>query len=235
MVVTMPKRWKPKPWEEAYRVQGRLWRGGRLDAATILLLTEAGPVDGLWFDAGCGDGSNLVKLTERLAEHQDPAPIVGADLAVWGLRRAREAFQERDTPLVPLVQADMLHWPFADRAFTAIRAVHLVGHVRADDRPRAVAELVRVLRPGGRIVFAEFGTNDFRAGQGVEVEPHTWRRGHGVETHYFTEPELVALATDAGLVVDRVQVERFDVRYGDADRVRERWLVMASRPLEMPT
>lgn len=54
-------------------------------------------------------------------------------------------------------------------------------------------EITRVLKYGGKLFFRDFGVEDMRAGKGYEVEPGTYRRGHGVTTHYFTEDEAADL------------------------------------------
>lgn len=65
-------------------------------------------------------------------------------------RRALAAHEARFSVAV----ADAQALPFADASFDAVVANHMLYHV--PDRPRAIADLARVLRPGGRL-FA--GTN----------------------------------------------------------------------------
>ncbi|GAA2893623.1 demethylmenaquinone methyltransferase [Pseudonocardia halophobica] len=57
---------------------------------------------------------------------------------------------------VPKVAADALHLPFADDAFDAVTISFGLRNVA--DTARALAELARVTRPGGRLVVCEFGT-----------------------------------------------------------------------------
>jgi SAM-dependent methyltransferase len=81
--------------------------------------------------------------------------------------------------------------PFRDRAFDVVGAFDVVEHC-ADER-RAVAELCRVLRPGGRLLLSvpayrwAWSDHDVRAGH--------YRR--------YTRPRIVEVVADAGLVVDR--------------------------------
>jgi demethylmenaquinone methyltransferase/2-methoxy-6-polyprenyl-1,4-benzoquinol methylase len=55
---------------------------------------------------------------------------------------------------VPLVAADALHLPFADGRFDAVCISFGLRNVADPDR--ALAELARVTRPGGRLVVCEF-------------------------------------------------------------------------------
>jgi demethylmenaquinone methyltransferase/2-methoxy-6-polyprenyl-1,4-benzoquinol methylase len=55
---------------------------------------------------------------------------------------------------VPMVAADALHLPFADAGFDAVCISFGLRNVADPDR--ALAELARVTRPGGRLVVCEF-------------------------------------------------------------------------------
>ncbi|WP_308016435.1 class I SAM-dependent methyltransferase [Jidongwangia harbinensis] len=80
------------------------------------------------------------------------AEVVALDLSAGMLRHAREA-ADRSGVRVPLIQADALALPFADRAFdvvcTAFGAVPFVA-----DSGAVMREVARVLRPGGSWVFS---------------------------------------------------------------------------------
>lgn len=56
---------------------------------------------------------------------------------------------------VPKAAADALHLPFADEAFDAVTISFGLRNVADPDR--ALAELARVTRPGGRLLVCEFG------------------------------------------------------------------------------
>lgn len=213
----------PHPWEEAYRRQGRLWRGVRLDEGSARLLEDHPRLMGeRWLDAGCGDGKGLVPLLDQAG-----GQVVGADHAVWGLRLVRSADAAAGRRVV---RADAAAWPFPDGCFAAVRAVHLVGHFVKGSRGVVVEELARVMRRGGFLLLVEFGTGDFRCGHGDEVEPASYRRGVGIVTHYFEAGEVEGLAREAGLEVVSSEAERFEVSYGGVLRRRERFRVVARRP-----
>ncbi|MCW2604588.1 MAG: Methyltransferase type 11 [Pseudonocardiales bacterium] len=80
------------------------------------------------------------------------AHVVASDLSGGMLRHARDAAARTGLP-VPLVQADAQRLPFADAsfdlAFSAFGAVPFVA-----DSAAVMREAARVLRPGGRWVFA---------------------------------------------------------------------------------
>ena len=96
-----------------------------------------GGVRGLVLEIGCGTGRNLPRYAPGTA-------LVAVDPHPQNLARAR-----RRAPGVPLVQARAEALPFRDGAFdTAVSSLVLCS---VDDPPRALAELRRVLAPGGSV------------------------------------------------------------------------------------
>ncbi|MEE4024090.1 demethylmenaquinone methyltransferase [Gordonia sp. PKS22-38] len=89
------------------------------------------------------------------------AHCVAADFSLGMLK----AGAHRD---VPKVAADALALPFADASFDA--ATISFGLRNVHDAPKALAELRRVLKPGGRLVICEFSTPTLRPFRTVYME-----------------------------------------------------------------
>lgn len=87
--------------------------------------------------------------TEEL--RRSGAYAVACDFSL-GMLRAGRTHKARQG--VPFVAGDALHLPFADASFDA--ATVSFGLRNVSDVPRALAELARVVRPGGRLVICEF-------------------------------------------------------------------------------
>jgi SAM-dependent methyltransferase len=99
-----------------------------------------GPVHIL--DLGCGSG----EITRRLAERYPQAALLGIDILESNLgpaRRANAGFGER----VRFVQGDAFALDLADASFDLVVCRHLSQAV--PDFPRVLAQIDRVLRPGG--------------------------------------------------------------------------------------
>ncbi|WP_151478674.1 class I SAM-dependent methyltransferase [Streptomyces albicerus] len=115
-------------------------RGGEPRAAAaasaVLGLLPEGAGDLL--DVACGTGI----VTRRLAAAG--LEVTGADAACGMLRRAVERVPGR------VVLADIRQLPFPDASFDAVSAIWLLHLL--DDAERVVAEVARVLRPGGVFV-----------------------------------------------------------------------------------
>jgi len=118
--------------EAIWPQESRLFDGYGLGGALAIL------------DVGCGTG----EITGRLAERYPEARLTGVDLIARHLELARErcaAFAGR----AAFREADAFALPFEDRSFDLVVCRHML---QAVPRPEAaMAEMVRVLRPGGRL------------------------------------------------------------------------------------
>ena len=110
---------------EPGRTRRALERAGTYDQ-----VAAAVPAGARVLDVGCGDGALLDRLPDA----------IGIDVSIAELRRARGA----------VAQARVQALPLRDAAFDAVTA-HLVLSLIGDLDP-ALAELARVLRPGGRLI-----------------------------------------------------------------------------------
>jgi ubiquinone/menaquinone biosynthesis C-methylase UbiE len=98
---------------------------------------------GQWvLDIGCGDGGDLAALEEFGAR------AVGVDASESAVRAARAA-----VPSAQVEVADAVALPFAPDTFDACRCDRTLQHVA--DPAGALAEMVRVTRPGGVVVVCE--------------------------------------------------------------------------------
>jgi SAM-dependent methyltransferase len=128
-------------WAErtAVTARRRALRAARLVAAAGLDRDGVRVV----LDVGCGTCRYTRELARGLA-----ATVVALDTAPLLLARARDDVP----PNVRLAAADVEALPVPDASCDAVVGNAVLHHLRLE---RAVPELVRVLRPGGRFCFAE--------------------------------------------------------------------------------
>ena len=100
-------------------------------------------------DVGCGTGA----LTDALTRRADLAAITAVDVAEPYVNFARARIRD---PRVRFELADARALPFADAAFD--RAFSMLVLLFIPDAARAVAEMRRVVRRGGRVVAAVWDT-----------------------------------------------------------------------------
>ncbi|MGF1500372.1 MAG: class I SAM-dependent methyltransferase [Paracoccaceae bacterium] len=111
-------------------------------AETVLARADASPGSAV-LDLCCGQGT----LTAELAA--TGASVTGVDFSPTMLARAAEA-----VPSATLVEADAQSLPFEAESFD--RVVCNFGLLHMPDRPAALAEVARVLRPGGLFVYTNW-------------------------------------------------------------------------------
>jgi len=119
----------------------------RIDAA---LWPDGAPAPGTRvLDIGCGPGT----YTRRLAERHAGLSAIGVDRSQRQLTRARHHARRSGVDNCRFLLGDALRLPIADSTVDAAVASRLL--MVLDDPERALAEIFRVLRPGGRCFIAE--------------------------------------------------------------------------------
>lgn len=120
------------------------------------LYREAAPhLVGRVLDLGCGNA----RLWASNADRPAPRSLVLCDLSAGMLDEARRALAAcRVRPR--FAQASAMALPFASERFDTVLANHMLYHVSA--LPRALAEIRRVLIPGGRLVASTNGPRALR-------------------------------------------------------------------------
>jgi ubiquinone/menaquinone biosynthesis C-methylase UbiE len=104
-------------------------------------------------DVGCGTGELAARITESTAGVQ----IFAADLAPAMLRQAREKLAASSAlaeASMRLVAADAIRLPFADRTFDVVVSSSSFHYWSSPEA--GLAEVRRVLRPGGRVVLTDW-------------------------------------------------------------------------------
>ncbi|SCL36005.1 Methyltransferase domain-containing protein [Micromonospora pallida] len=152
---------------------------------------------GAVLDLGCGVGRDLAYWTGQ------GVPTVGLDLSRSMLDHARGVGS------APLVQGDMLRLPFVGGAFSGVWCSASLLHLSKALAPAALAEMRRVLRPGGPLLVSlQEG-----AGEGWEHRPGPDDPARFF-AHYGSE-EAAALLAGAGFTP--LRLER------DVSPVGQRW------------
>lgn len=100
-------------------------------------------------EIGCGRGGFACWLAAR--ERYAPAEVVAADFAETAVRKGEEFAARRGIVGISWEVADIQNIKHADASFDTVVSCETVEHV--PDPRRAVRELARVLRPGGRLLL----------------------------------------------------------------------------------
>lgn len=179
-------------------------------------------------DAGCGDGINLVGLRRIAAAQQRRLDITAVDYNPLRLERART-----NDPASTVQRASLLNLPFVTGAFEVVLCSHVIEHI--PDLAPALAELCRVLRPGGLAIIGVPNEGCATA----RLRNHWVQPSIGRDTdhvNFFTDRSLTAALAAAGFRIRRVERETFFfphsyINAGLNELAAGHWLMAALRRL----
>jgi len=96
-------------------------------------------------EIGFGTGMTFLNLHDSYRE------IHGLDLTA-DTAAVQKAFADRGIQ-TDLRQGDVLQMPYENEYFDTVLLISILEHLKPEDQARAVAEIRRVLKPGGQVVY----------------------------------------------------------------------------------
>jgi len=163
-------------------------------------------------DLGCGTGTWLGPLGRRYKG----ARVVGLDLALpmLGTAAARDTLWRRliGRPSTDLLCADATALPLADASVDLVWS-NLMLQWQPDPEP-ALAEVWRVLRPGGLIMFSTFGPDTL-----MELRHAFSGEGHDAVNHFVDMHDIGDALVRLRYADPVIDMERLELTYADFDGV----------------
>jgi ubiquinone/menaquinone biosynthesis C-methylase UbiE len=162
-------------------------------AGGVFLEWLAPPKGARWLDVGCGTGV----FTELILRSYSPAKVIGIDPFQEQIEYARSLPVAR---LAEFKVADTLNLPFPDGSFDVVASALVINFV--PNRPRGLAEMRRVARPGGLVAGYVW---DFAGERAPGAPLAKGLRAIGIEppttpgTKDTASQALYSLFTEAGL------------------------------------
>ncbi len=161
-------------------------------------------------DLGCGPGQVARYLRDQ------GAPAFGIDLSEGMLAQAR-----RLNPDLEFRQGDMLALSDPDAAWGGAAVFYSLIHIPRERVTAALAELQRVLRPGGALLIA------VHAGQETVHRDELWGQPISIDFIFYEPEDLKRELLAAGFVVDEVIVRE---PYPEVEMATRRAYLMAHKP-----
>jgi ubiquinone/menaquinone biosynthesis C-methylase UbiE len=125
--------------------RGERWRNGLIDRLDLRPGQRV-------LDVGSGTGQLAFVIADRVTPG---GSVDGVDAAVEMVSRATRSNRRRRRP-VTFRTARAQQLPFMEESFDAVTCTLALHHIAANGRRTAVEEMRRVLRPGGRLLVADF-------------------------------------------------------------------------------
>lgn len=188
----MTKPWNPEEYDAWYKTPlGAL--SDKLEKELVFSFIDVDAGDAV-LDVGCGTGNYTIELAKRGAD------VIGIDSSEEMLAWARIKAQKADIE-ASFMAADATNLPFPDSSFDIVISNGLLCFLKEPEK--ALIEMRRVLKPGGRLVV------------GVLNRWSPWaffRRIKGLfkdtiynQAHFISPPELEGLLKRAGFDVKDVK------------------------------
>ena len=148
-------------------------------------------------DVGCGTGTLAMEVARRVGR---AGRVAGVDPGTEQIARARAKAARRHVPIEFQIGV-IEQLPFPDQTFDVVLSTLMMHHLPASLKRQGLAEIARVLRPGGRLVIADFKRKQERTGQAARFHAG----GSSMQ-------DLAALVKEAGfehLEIEEMRPPRF--------------------------
>jgi SAM-dependent methyltransferase len=169
-------------FRKAYETGEHGWPAEGATPEVAALLRRLGPGRArLALDLGCGEGRHTIHLARQGWR------VTAFDLEPLALRRARASARAAGVR-ADFARGDALHLRFPAASFDLVLDYGCFHHVVMRDWPRYVAQVRRVLRPGGDLILSVFSTK-FKH-HPAERRRRNWIVHRNHYDHFFTPAEI---------------------------------------------
>ncbi len=142
-------------------------------------------------DAGCGIGGSSIWLAENKS-----CRVVGINIVPWQVQKAKALAKQRTLEnLVSFKMADFADTNLAKDSFTVVWGLESIVH--AEDKQAVLNEAFRLLKPGGRLVIAEYLLTKGALDTEERVELDSWLQGWAMPS-LMTEKQYREMVRRAG-------------------------------------
>lgn len=192
-------------WDESYDLHEapNLW-----GAQPVPVVERAAEIfnisDGWVIDLPCGDGRNTLPLAKKIPH------VVAADSSPNALKIASKFLTAHGVNNCVFVESDLFNLKFIDHQFDGVFCWDVLGHLRNVEL--AIAELVRVCKPGGRVIGSVFALGD--STRGIDMRPLSDAEEYiYADTFYYkfySEHDVHDLLQKVGATVVSLELVRWD-------------------------
>jgi ubiquinone/menaquinone biosynthesis C-methylase UbiE len=139
-------------------------------------------------DAGCGTGMTVLRIAERFPE----CAVHGVDISPNMIAVARRHAAQKGL-MAEFRVGSITALPYPDAAFDVVITNIMFHHLDLAEKRRAVREVARVLKDGGRYVSAEFGPRAANA-----LQRRMAKGEYTLYPEHLTEAGLAIVHEDVG-------------------------------------
>lgn len=164
-----------------------------------------------FMEIGCGAGNTIFPLLK--AKESPEFFMYGCDFAASAVEvvRNNSEFEEKRCKVFVHDITSEVDYPIKEKSLDIIIMIFVLSACPYPKMKSAVERLSKLLKPGGSILFRDYGRHDlaqlrFKAGRCLEE--NFYHRGDGTLVYFFTQEEIRDIFTSAGLVEEQNLVDR---------------------------
>lgn len=182
----------------------------------------------IW-EVGCGVGNTIFPILET---NIDSSVFVYccdfSEVAISIVKEHPDFDAKRCCPFVCDISAELWDVPFKEDSLKYIILIFVLSAIHPKKMSVVVNKLVKYLKPGGQILFRDYGRYDMvelRFKPGQCLTDHFYVRGDGTRVYFFTEDEVDNLFKSAGLVKTQLySSKRLQVNRGKQLKMYRIWI-----------
>lgn len=148
-------------------------------------------------DLGCGAGRHIYFMANEGID------VYGCDISREGINYTRELLK-RNNLSASLNVASIDKLPYEDNFFHGLISYGVLYYCKIEQIKKAISEIYRVLKQGGKGLIIVRNTNDYRFKSGEEIEKNTFMineddstkcafNENGMVMHFFDRNEIIEL------------------------------------------
>jgi len=162
-------------------------------------------------EIGCGAGNTIFPLIKL--KDKSKFFMYGCDFSSSAIEVVKNS-PEYDPEICHAFVHDITSeeaYPFPDCSLDIITVIFVLSALEFSKMKKAVERLAKLLKPGGLILFRDYGRFDLaqlRFKEGRCLDRNFYHRGDGTLVYFFTQDEIRDIFMSAGLIEEQNLVDR---------------------------
>ncbi|NFO13098.1 class I SAM-dependent methyltransferase [Clostridium botulinum] len=173
-------------------------------------------------DLGCGAGRHVFFMANENLE------TYGIDISNEGVEYTKKILEQSDLK-GNIECGSVSDLPYSDNYFDGIISYGVLYYCSIEEIKKAINEIYRVLKRGGKALVVVRTTKDYRYGNGTEIERNTFFieeqdknkcafNENGMKMHFFTKSEIKTLfIAFKDIMIDTIEQTSENEKYKDSN------------------